>query len=717
MKSVICVIIPAVCLISIGNSTPMDKGRDIKEDPAFDECKHYQFLNDRERAAGFHRGNILKRDQRDLVTPKWYRFTGAAGSEMPTACVPKYYCGTLAPGWLSTSHPTRVGQVVNGKVCFHWGSSCCKWNTTIQIKKCNGFYVYKLTRTPVCWLRYCGNSGFDPCKAGKPCQNGASCVNQNGSYTCLCRPGYQGKNCEQVFDECKHHEVLNDKERAAGFRRGNVLKCDQRDLATPKWYRFTQAAGSEMPTACVPKYYCGTLAPGWLSTSHPTRVGQVVNGKVCFHWGSSCCKWNTTIQIKKCNGFYVYKLTRTPVCWLRYCGNSGFDPCKAGKPCQNGASCVNQNGSYTCLCRPGYQGKNCEQVFDECKHYEVLSDSQRATTSHGGNFLMCDQKHLVTPKWYRFRGAAGSQMPTACVPKHRCGTQAPGWLSTSHPTRVGQIVNGKVCFHWGSSCCRWNTAIQIKKCNGFYVYKLTRTPECYLRYCGDAGFVSFDFFLKDGESKAEEKLPLEDAEESLYREEEPWTSDDEVESFNAPTKDDEDEAEYYDEEPNDAEVEESEQVEDEAPTNEDEPEEVPDDEAFETAEEGVEAAQDDGADSAPVEEDTKQQEDEAKEAPVEDETEITEEDDDLKEEDEPEEEDAYETPEEEDEAEDSVEAEVPESQDESENPAEDEDDDTFEDDEIEEVPEEEDEAKEEEDEAKEEGEAEETLQTDAVAEQ
>ncbi|XP_022789891.1 aspartic and glutamic acid-rich protein-like isoform X2 [Stylophora pistillata] len=106
---------------------------------------------------------------------------------------------------------------------------------------------------------------------------------------------------------------------------------------------------------------------------------------------------------------------------------------------------------------------------------------------------------------------------------------------------------------------------------------------------------------QDDESKAEEDLPLEDAEESLYREEEPWTSDDEAESFNAPTEDEEDEAEYYDEEPNDAEVEESEQVEDEAPTNEDEPEEVPDDEAFETAEEGVEAAQDDGADSAPVE--------------------------------------------------------------------------------------------------------------------
>ena len=98
--------------------------------------------------------------KKDLATPKWYRFTGAAGTMMPTSCVPKHYCGTHAPGWLSGSHPTSVGQVVNSKVCFHWSGSCCHWHANIQIKKCTSFFVYKLVRTPVCWLRYCGNAGF-----------------------------------------------------------------------------------------------------------------------------------------------------------------------------------------------------------------------------------------------------------------------------------------------------------------------------------------------------------------------------------------------------------------------------------------------------------------------------------------------------------------------------------------------------------------------------
>lgn len=127
-----------------------------------------------------------------------------------------------------------------------------------------------------------------------------------------------------VFDECLHYEELDDESRAASVQRGNTLKCDQKDLVTPKWYRFTGAAGTMMPTSCVPKHYCGTHAPGWLSGSHPTKVGETVNGKVCFHWSNNCCLWHANIQIKKCSGFYVYKLARTPACWLRYCGNAGF---------------------------------------------------------------------------------------------------------------------------------------------------------------------------------------------------------------------------------------------------------------------------------------------------------------------------------------------------------------------------------------------------------
>jgi len=128
-----------------------------------DDCYRYQTLNDRTRAASVHRGNVLRCDQKDFPYTRWYRFTGASGTQMPTKCVPEHRCGTHAPGWLSSSHPTRVGQIVNGKVCFKWSGNCCRWSATIQIKMCNGYYIYKLPKTPCCWLRYCGNAGY-----GKP---------------------------------------------------------------------------------------------------------------------------------------------------------------------------------------------------------------------------------------------------------------------------------------------------------------------------------------------------------------------------------------------------------------------------------------------------------------------------------------------------------------------------------------------------------------------
>ena len=77
-----------------------------------------------------------------------------------------------------------------------------------------------------------------------------------------------------------------------------------------------------MPTSCVPKNRCGTHATGWLNGSHPSVEEGIVTRRVCYHWNSNCCNWKNDIQIQNCGAFYVYRLVKTPVCWLRYCGNN-----------------------------------------------------------------------------------------------------------------------------------------------------------------------------------------------------------------------------------------------------------------------------------------------------------------------------------------------------------------------------------------------------------
>ena len=75
-------------------------------------------------------------------------------------------------------------------------------------------------------------------------------------------------------------------------------------------------------------------------------------------------------------------------------------------------------------------------------------------------------------------------MPTSCVSNQRCGTAAPGWMNGAHPTVAQDKVTRKVCYSYSGNCCNWSNNIEVVNCGQYYVYKLSRPPTCYLRYCG-----------------------------------------------------------------------------------------------------------------------------------------------------------------------------------------------------------------------------------------
>ena len=123
--------------------------------------------------------------------------------------------------------------------------------------------------------------------------------------------------------------------------------------------------------------------------------------------------------------------------------------------------------------------------FLGCSNYRLLSGSDREKSSRLSRFVRpkCDRN--LQKAWYRFSGAAGKQMPTQVVPTNRCGTRAPGWLRGGHPTVAQGAVSRTVCFHWSGNQCRWSRIIRVQNCGAFFVYELTPTPFCNLRYCGD----------------------------------------------------------------------------------------------------------------------------------------------------------------------------------------------------------------------------------------
>ncbi|XP_078356255.1 transmembrane protease serine 9-like isoform X2 [Oculina patagonica] len=266
-----------------------------------------------------------------------------------------------------------------------------------------------------------------------------------------------------VGSECSNYQVLNDNDRAKGFKAVNNFKCDQ-PLAR-RWYKFEGGAGIRMPDQCVPTFHCGTHAPGWLSGAHPTVAEGAVQRKVCFHWSNNCCKWSKYIQVRNCGGFFVYELSDTPTCSLRYCG----DKDQGGSP------------PPPVTASPATPPPPTSPA--ECSNYQVLNDNDRAKGFKAVNSFKCDRP--LARRWYKFEGGAGIQMPDQCVPTFHCGTHAPGWLSGAHPTVAEGAVQRKVCFHWSNNCCKWSKYIQVRNCGGFYVYELSDTPTCSLRYCGD----------------------------------------------------------------------------------------------------------------------------------------------------------------------------------------------------------------------------------------
>ena len=121
-----------------------------------DPCYNYQNLSDAKRKSSY----VTPKDGPslcdNLLLEGWYRFVGAAGTKMPTTRVSAYRCGTDRSGWLDDAHPTVEDVEVQKNVCFSDRVEGCKVRTSIFVKKCGSYFIYKFFPSPGCNSRYCG---------------------------------------------------------------------------------------------------------------------------------------------------------------------------------------------------------------------------------------------------------------------------------------------------------------------------------------------------------------------------------------------------------------------------------------------------------------------------------------------------------------------------------------------------------------------------------
>jgi len=120
----------------------------------------------------------------------------------------------------------------------------------------------------------------------------------------------------------------------------------------------------------------------------------------------------------------------------------------------------------------------------QCYDYTTINDPTRNINQGTGS--QYDTQYFSSgPRWIRFEGAGGTQIPTSPVPAYRCGTSATGWYSGQMPSVMDTTVNGTVCYTWSSNNCSYSNQIQVTNCGSYYVYNLRAPPVSGLRYCTD----------------------------------------------------------------------------------------------------------------------------------------------------------------------------------------------------------------------------------------
>lgn len=266
----------------------------------------------------------------------------------------------------------------------------------------------------------------DEC-ASDPCRNEGTCLNEIGRYTCICPHDYSGINCEAEVDECWSQPCLNGAtcqdtlgayfcDCAPGFL-GDHCEHDIDECASQPCLHGGLCVDGESRYSCdcmgsgFTGTHCETLMP--LCWSKPcynnATCEDSVDNYTCHCWpgytgvqcetdinecssdpcqsDGDCVELSSEKQYGHTPGLpssfsYLEASGYVCICQPGFTGihcEEDINECSPN-PCQNGGTCENLPGNYTCHCplddfsRTAYGGQNCSDVLIGCTHHQCLNN-------------------------------------------------------------------------------------------------------------------------------------------------------------------------------------------------------------------------------------------------------------------------------------------------------------------------------------------------------
>ncbi|XP_038052394.1 fibropellin-1-like [Patiria miniata] len=196
--------------------------------------------------------------------------------------------------------------------------------------------------------------------ATSPCQNGGVCYLSNNNYICMCPSGFEGQDCtDSAFGNCgtSHFGMssgtITSPNYPATYPNNRIcyyyIKIPNARMITLTFDAFNTELIKDVLDVYIGPSTTGTIFMSYQG-NYTTNTGGVPDDIVAMT--DQISFFFTTDRNVQLGGWSIS--------WA-----SDGNQCESN-PCLNGATCIDLQNAYQCVCAAGYEGTGCETDINEC---------------------------------------------------------------------------------------------------------------------------------------------------------------------------------------------------------------------------------------------------------------------------------------------------------------------------------------------------------------